>query len=41
MNNKMGEDVSGEIKLIRIVNLVKKCYDLVYVTRFFFLFSWC
>ena len=41
MNNKMGEDVSGEIKLIRIVNLVKKCYDLVYVRRFFFLFSWC
>ena len=25
----MGEDVRGEIKLIRIVNLVKKLYDLV------------
>ena len=23
-NNEMGEDVSGEIKLIRMVNLVKK-----------------
>ena len=40
-NNKMCEDVSGEIKLIRILNLVKKCYDLVYVRSFFFLFSWC
>ena len=40
-NNKMGEDVNGEIKLIRIVNLVKKWYDLVYGRRFFFLLSWC
>ena len=40
-NNKMCEDVSGEIKLIRILNLVKKCYDLVYVRSFFSLFSWC
>ena len=24
MNNEMGEDVRGEIKLIRITNLVKK-----------------
>ena len=28
-NNEMGEDVSGEIKLIRMVNLVKKWYDLI------------
>ena len=38
-NNKMGEDVNCEIKLIRIVNLVKKWYDLEYGRRFFFLLS--
>ena len=32
----MGEDVLGEIKLIRMVNLEKKWYDLVCGRRFIF-----
>ena len=40
-NNKMGEDVHGEIKLIRKVNWVKMWYDLVSGRRFFFLLSCC
>ena len=35
-NNEMVGDVHGEIKLMRIVNLVKKLYDLVHGRRFFF-----
>ena len=30
-NNDIGEDIGGEIKLIWIVNLVKKWYDLVII----------
>jgi len=31
----MGDDVCGEIKLIRIVNFMKKWYDLVFFFREF------
>ena len=35
-NNEMVGDIHGEIKLMRIVNLVKKLHDLVRGRNFFF-----